>query len=369
MATKPIYVVLPPGEMYSALNAGAVAIVVNSMSELSPLHPHIIGAECTEPFAGSKFTAVKPFLYRFRSRSRAYAGSCKSLLQQQASGIVEVHNRIPLFLYLASKLKQHTFCLYLHNDPQGMKGAKTHQERQALLEKASAIYVVSEYIKRRFMEGVSLDGEKVHVLYNGISVVQKSAPLPKKQQILFVGRMIPEKGALEFAQALKKILPNHPAWKAMFIGARQFGNTQPTTVYEKQVLAELEGLGAQIEYMNALPHKEVMQHYGASEIAVVPSLCNEAFGRTALEAMVSHCVLISSDRGGLKEVVGDAAMLIDPESPESIGSAIHTMILQPALRNKLRSRAYDRAEHLFEQSDIVFKHDDIRKNIMGTLAQ
>lgn len=369
MAVKPIYVVLPPGEMYSALNAGAVAIVVNSMSELSTLHPYIIGAECTEPFVGSKFTAIKPFLYRFRSRSRAYAGACKSLLQQQAPGIVEVHNRIPLFLYLASKLKQHAFCLYLHNDPQGMKGAKTHQERQALLEKSSAIYVVSEYIKRRFMEGVTLDGEKVHVLYNGVSVVQQRAPVPKKQQILFVGRMIPEKGALEFAKALKITLPNYPAWKAMFIGARQFGNTKPTTAYEKEVLAELEGLGAQIEYMNALPHKEVMQHYSASEIAVVPSLCNEAFGRTALEAMASHCALISSDRGGLKEVVGDAAMLADPESPDSIASAIQAMILQPALRNKLRSRAYDRVEKYFEQSGIVFKHDEIRKNMMGKLAK
>ncbi|WP_293265543.1 glycosyltransferase family 4 protein [Neptunomonas sp.] len=366
MALKPIYIVLPPGEMYSPLNAGAVAIVVNSMSELSTLHPHIIGSECKEPFPCGTFTAVKPFLYRFRSRSRAYAGSCKSLLRQQEAGVVEVHNRIPLFLYLYSKLKQHAFCLYLHNDPQGMKGAKTSQERQALLEKASTIYVVSEYIKRRFMEGVTVGGEKVHVLYNGINALQQDVPLAKQQQIIFVGRMIPEKGALEFAKALKEVLPNYLAWKAIFIGARQFGNTTPTTAYEKEVLEELKSLGSQIEYMNALPHKEVMQNYRVSEIAVVPSICNEAFGRTALEAMISHCALISSDRGGLKEVVGDTAMIVDPQSPASIASAIQKVILQPVMRNKLRVCAYERAVKYFDQSEIVSKHDKIRQVIMAT---
>ena len=368
MKNDPVYTVLPPGELFSPINAGAIAIVVHSMSKLSAINSQIIGDACGEPFADCRFTALKPFLYRFRSRSRAYAQSCKSFLHGQPTGIVEIHNRIPLFLYLESKLQQHAYCLYLHNDPQGMKGAKTCQERQVLLEKASVIYVVSHYIKARFMEGVSGSGDKVHVVYNGVSFSRQSAAVSKKQQILFVGRIIPEKGVLEFAKALKKLLPVNAEWRAIFIGARHFGNTKPSTAYERDVLIELKDVGVQIEYKNALPHQEVMQCYQTSEIAVVPSIWNEPFGRTALEAMISECALISSNRGGLNEVVGDTALLIDPEDPSSIASAIQKLIDQPNLRNELRIRAYDRATALFDQANIVRQHDEIRKNILGTLS-
>lgn len=371
MKNDPVYTVLPPGELFSPTNAGAVAIVVHSMCELSSINSQIIGDDCGEPFNGCEFSAVKPFMYRFRSRSRAYAQSCKSFLQRQPSGIVEVHNRIPLFLYLESKLKQHAYCLYLHNDPQGMKGGKSVEDRQVLLEKASAIYVVSHYIKARFMEGLSGGGEKVHVLYNGVSFSQQSELILecKKQQILFVGRIIPEKGVLEFAKALKQVLPVNPMWRAVFIGARHFGNTKPTTAYERDVLRELENLDEQIEYKNALPHQEVMQCYQASEIAVVPSIWNEPFGRTALEAIVSHCALVSSNRGGLSEVIGDTALLIDPEDPSAIACAIQKLIDQPDERNGLRARAYDRATDMFSQSIIVRQHDEIRKSILETLLK
>ena len=363
MKTKPVYIVLPPRESFSSLNAGAVAIVVHSMCEWSSFHTHVIGSDCAEPFSDCHFTAIKSAFLPFKHNSWTYARSCKSFLQQQSAGIVEVHNRIPLFLYLSNKLKQHVHCLYLHNDPQGMKGAKTSHERQMLLEKASAIYVVSEYIKSRFMEGLSGGSEKLHVIYNGVNFAQQVTFQKKKKQIIFVGRVIPEKGVLELAKAFKTILPNNLEWTAVFIGARHFGNTKPTTEYERKVLSELESIDAQVEYKNALPYQEVMEHYRAASIAVVPSIWNEPFGRTALEAIISHCALVCSERGGLKEVVGDTVKLIDPEDPGSIALAVQMMIDNPEMRNELKEKAYKRALGLFDQSAIVRRHDAIRQSI------
>jgi hypothetical protein len=55
---------------------------------------------------------------------------------------------------------------------------------------------------------------------------------------------------------------------------------------------------------------------------VLPSLY-EGFGLTALEAMASGTPVVVSDRGALPQVVGDAALLVDPEDPEGIGRRRH----------------------------------------------
>ena len=168
MQREPVYILLPPGEHFSEYNGGAVAIVVNSMSQHSDYTPMVIGDTCSQPMTGAQFHPVTPFLYRLRSRSRAYAGACKAWLKRQPAGIVEVHNRIPLLMHLRDRVPQHKYCMYLHNDPQSMKGAKTAEERRQLLSKVACIYAVSEFVKNRFLDGLTEGGDKVHVLHNGI---------------------------------------------------------------------------------------------------------------------------------------------------------------------------------------------------------
>ncbi len=360
MQREPVYILLPPGEYFSEYNGGAVAIVVNSMSQHSDYTPTVIGDACSQPMSGAPFHPVAPFLYRLRSRSRAYAGACKAWLKRQPAGIVEVHNRIPLLMHLSGRVPQHKYCLYLHNDPQGMKGAKMAEERRQLLSKVACIYAVSEFVKNRFLDGLTEGGDKVHVLHNGIEPAVFKNYAEKEKQILFVGRIIPEKGVLQLARALKTVLPNHPDWRAVFVGARHFGNTQPTTSYEKAVLAELADLGEQVQYLNAIPHKAVMACYQRARIAVVPSIWEEPFGRTALEAMSSSCALVSSDRGGLAEVVGNDGVIIDPESPREIAAALQHLIDQPSDAERLAKQAHQRALHLFHQRVIAQQHDRFR---------
>lgn len=365
MKTNPVYILLPPGERFSPNNAGAVAILVHSMCSESSFAVQVVGDECTHPFLDCSFVPISPFLYRLRSRSRAYANACEKFLNSSEQGIVEIHNRIPLFDYLYNKVDQHKYSLYLHNDPQGMRGAKSSKERQSLIERAHAVYVVSEYIKERFLEGVAGESEKIHVLYNSINFSRLGESLLKKEKIiLFVGRMIPEKGALEFAKAIREVLPGNPNWKAVFIGARHFGNSKPTTPYEHDVLKVIKGLGNQVSYKNALPHNEVMGFFKRSEISVVPSVWSEPFGMTALEGMASKCAIVSSDSGGLGEVVGGCGMVIDPESPGSISAAMTKLISDDGFRRELQCRGFKRAKQRFNLQDVVKAHDNIRQLIL-----
>ena len=84
-----------------------------------------------------------------------------------------------------------------------MKGSKSTEERKKILDKADFVFCVSEFVKSKFLSGISYQKKKVIVLYNGVD--RKLKHLPKKyKEIIFVGRLVPEKGVQLFVKVIKK---------------------------------------------------------------------------------------------------------------------------------------------------------------------
>jgi glycosyltransferase involved in cell wall biosynthesis len=82
--------------------------------------------------------------------------------------------------------------------------------------------------------------------------------------------------------------------------------------------------------------------YRLAAVFVFPSLY-EGFGLPPLEAMASGTPVVTSNVSSLPEVVGDAALLIDPYDPEAIAHAMRRVLTEPALRDDLRARGLARA--------------------------
>ena len=119
-----------------------------------------------------------------------------------------------------------------------------------------------------------------------------------------MGRCVPEKGILETAQALAAVLPDQPEWRAQFI----LSAVESSPDYYAKVLSELEPFKSRIAVRMQRPYKEIIAAFEKAAIAVVPSICRESFGRTALEAHAGGAALISSGAGALREVSGDHAL-------------------------------------------------------------
>lgn len=98
----------------------------------------------------------------------------------------------------------------------------------------------------------------------------------------------------------------------------------------------------QIRLPGFLPRESLPDWLSGAVAVVFPSLF-EGFGFPPLEAMACGAPVISSTRGALGEIVGDAALLIDPERPEEIARAMVLLARDAASRDDLRRRGLERA--------------------------
>lgn len=126
------------------------------------------------------------------------------------------------------------------------------------------------------------------------------------------------------------------AWTLVFAGSDWHG----ADVIHKAILNS--GASPRIRCLDFVPDPDLPALYQAADVFVYPSLF-EGFGLPPLEAMACGCPVISSSRGSLGEVVGDAARIVDPDNVASMQSALLQVAGDSALRNLLRAKGIARA--------------------------
>jgi UDP-glucose:(glucosyl)LPS alpha-1,2-glucosyltransferase len=325
-----IVVILPVRERFRATDAGAVALCVKEQAALSRYAKQItvIGA-MQGGFEGVLYQQVGFMFSLLLGKSLAYQLACQRYIKSQSPCLIEIHNRVELFLSLQGYFAQIPCCLFLHNDPQSIKGCRTVSERQLLLNKAAAIYCVSDYVRQRFILELVGNIDKVKVIYNGIV---KTDIITHKQKIVsYAGRLIPEKGILDLVRTMAMVLPKYPEWRFEIIGAYGFGRPLGATNFEQQLFAAAQPAKAQITFLGHQPQTEVIQRFAQSAIVVVPSTGIEAFGRVAIEGMAQGCAVITSASGGLKEVTIGSEYCVPDISSDNLYHAI-----QPLLEDEIK---------------------------------
>ncbi|MDB6028114.1 MAG: hypothetical protein JWM68_4337 [Verrucomicrobiales bacterium] len=108
----------------------------------------------------------------------------------------------------------------------------------------------------------------------------------------------------------------------------------------------------EIRHIGFVPDKDLPRLYQAANIFVYPSLY-EGFGMPPLEAMASGCPVISSARGSLAEVIGDAAEIVDPESVVSMKEALRRLSRNSSLCETFQEKGLQRAQMFNWQTTAV----------------
>ena len=116
-----IAIVLPPREGFSPDSVGAVGLMVHRLAGAEDL---VLGrAGIDAPFAGTRFRGVVPPRWSPLRAALRYAAGVAAILRHAPVDAIEVHNRPDVARSLARRFPRCRVSLFLHNDPQGMRGA------------------------------------------------------------------------------------------------------------------------------------------------------------------------------------------------------------------------------------------------------
>ena len=347
-----IATVLPPREGFSPGAVGAIGLVVHRLTLAAG--GSVIGRPVPTPFADVAFHPA-PSGFGL-SATKRYAAGVLRVLRQLQPDLVEVHNRPEVALFLARVMPR--VVLVLHNDPLGMRGAQTPQDRARLAAGLAGIVTVSRYLRDRFGP---VAGRPIQVLPNPVDVPPAIHRM-RERLILFTGRVVADKGADAFVSACATALPGLPGWRAEMIGADRFSTDSPQTKFLAALRPKAAAAG--IAMLGYCPHDKAMARLGRAAIAVVPSRWHEPFGLTALEAMAHGAALICSARGGLPEVAGQAALYVDPDEPGALAAAITRLAENADQRLSLANIGRARAK-TFDTSQAAAKLVELRERFLA----
>ena len=234
--------------------------------------------------------------------------------------------------------------LYAHNEV--LPGTRWAAGRA--LERVEAIVAVSTWLAERLQTKAppALRGRVVPVL-NGVdtaafTVPERSAREPRR--ILFLGRVIPEKGPDLLLDALVKL--RRPELQVRIVGSNGFSALEPLSSYEKALRAKATLLPGSVEFLPFVERAGIPELFRWADLVVLPARWHEPCGLTLLEALASGAPTVISDSGGMPEVANGAALVVPRDDVRALASSIADLLDDSRLRLVLGTRARHRAEEL-----------------------
>ncbi len=339
-----INILLPYKEKFTKNKASSVSITVSNNLEFSKFKKNIriFGQNVYDPMYPKNFYGVKNSWNIFRSKNKNISYKMCEIInsEENKNQIIEIHNRPYLVNVIKSKLfHRHILTLFLHNDPLQMKGSRTIEERNFLISQLDKIYCVSDFIKRRFLTGIFDYDKKVIVLYNGVKRNEKMFP-KKEKQVIFVGRIVSDKGVHLFLDAIKDIYKIFDDWNFKIIGSPKLGINKFDN-FAVKIKEDFQNLGNRAQMLGYINPNDLNKIMTKSSIIVIPSLWQEPFGLVAAEAMSKGIAIIASNVGGLPEIIGNNGILINKINSKKISKKLKALIRDEELLNKYQKCSWE----------------------------
>jgi glycogen(starch) synthase len=244
-----------------------------------------------------------------------------------------------------------------------------------LTYEASEVIVNSNYMKNELQRLFGLPYEKINVIPNGINLsnfigierdydFRRQYAMDNEKIILYVGRLVYEKGIQHLIAAMPKVLSNYHDAKLIIAGR---GGMMDELRQEANNL----GLNDKIYFTGYLDSKQVQKMYKCADVAVFPSTY-EPFGIVALEAMLAGVPTVVSDVGGLDEIVthGVDGMKAYAGNANSIADSITALLYDHQLATNVAKKAKQKVKEQFNWEKIAQDtHFTYEKAVCQTMAE
>jgi glycosyltransferase involved in cell wall biosynthesis len=219
-----------------------------------------------------------------------------------------------------------------------------HSIEWLLTYEAWRVIVCTQAMRREVAESLRTPPDKLRVIPNGLrpermQVSDPPAALrtfrrrwaePEERIVLFVGRMVPEKGVQVLLAAAPALLAAHPRTRFVIAGGGERAHLEAQ--------ARAAGISGRVTFTGFLPEADLPRLYAVADVAAFPSLY-EPFGIVALEAMAAGVPVVTSDAGGFREVVRhlQTGLHTWAGNPDSLAWGVNLVLSDAALAARLRA--------------------------------
>ena len=244
-----------------------------------------------------------------------------------------------------------------------------------LTYESTEVIVNSNYMKSELQRLFGLPFEKINVIPNGVNMTAFSGverdydfrrrfAMDNEKIILFMGRLVYEKGVQHLISAMPKILNGYRDAKLVIAG-------KGGMIDELRAQVDYLGISNKVYFAGYLGGKDVAKMYKAADISVFPSTY-EPFGIVALEAMLSENPIVVSDAGGLNEIVQhrENGMKSYMGNPNSIADSILELLYDHQLCANITKKAKTKVRNEYNWNKIAQDtHFTYQKAICQTMAE
>ena len=244
-----------------------------------------------------------------------------------------------------------------------------------LTYEASEVIVNSNYMKAELQRLFGLPYEKINVVPNGVNLglfngierdynFRRKYAMDNEKIILFMGRLVYEKGIQHLIAAMPKILQRYHDSKLVICG-------KGGMLDELKQQVDAMGIGDKVYFAGYMNGKDVQKMYKAADVAVFPSTY-EPFGIVALEAMLSENPIVVSDIGGLNEIVEHRVngMKAYCGNPNSFADSILELLYDHKLSAEITKKAKNKVRNNYNWSKIAQDtHFTYQKAICQSMAE
>jgi glycosyltransferase involved in cell wall biosynthesis len=293
------------------------------------------------------------------------------LLKNESFDIIHAHDWLVAY---ASKLLKETYNIPLittiHATEYGRNNG-IHNEMQHsisnieewLSKESDRIIVNSNYMKREIKNIFTISEDKISIINNGVDLhkfdntindvaFRKNYAAENEKIVLFVGRLVNEKGIHILIDAIPKVISNYNNVKFIIAGKGPCLNSLMEQSYRL-------GIFNRVYFTGFVSEEVLLKLYKCSDIGVFPSIY-EPFGIVALEGMVAGIPLVVSNTGGLGEIINHKhdGMTFYNGNSNSLADCIIELLKDNELSKNICTAAKEKVHKNYNWNDITAKTVD-----------
>lgn len=236
------------------------------------------------------------------------------------------------------------------------------------LRKADALITVSAYVRQTLIDHLGLPEARIFPIHNPISLARfHPRAVPDefrarfrldagRRYLMFIGSEDPRKNFIGLLRAFAQVRDHVPEVVLLKVGRAHVDEQREKACH---LIAEL-GIGDAVRFLEDIPDADLPLLYNTVDALVMPSFY-EGFGYPPLEAMACGTPALTSETTSLGEIVGEAALTVDPTDVDAIADALIRLLTDEGLRADLRARGLRHVQR--------FDMDSFSRQVQAVYAQ